>query len=82
MFRTRFVCLLAALWCFFGIPGLATAAEVDCNSSYCFSTEDFSADPSIQGICITGLSDDSGTLLLDSRILVAGDILTAEQVPG
>ena len=79
MFRTRFFCLLAALCCFFGLIGTASAVEVDSGSVYCFSSEDFSAEPSIEGICLTDLPD-SGTMLLGSRILRSGDVLTANQV--
>ena len=79
MFRTRLFCLLMALCCFFGLIGTAAAAEVDCDSIYCFSAEDFSADSSITGICITDLPDALGTVQLGTRILRPGDILTAEQ---
>ena len=80
MFRTRLFSLLTACLCLFGLVGIAAAAEVDCDSVYCFSTEDFSAEPSITGICITDLPEDVGTVMLGSRILQAGDILTADQV--
>ena len=79
MFRTRILPLLAAVCCFCGLIGTASAAEVDCDSTYCFSAEDFSSDASITGICITGLPD-SGTVQLGSRILQPGDVLTADQV--
>ncbi len=79
MFRTRFFCLLAALCCFFGLIGTASAVEMDSGSVYCFSSEDFSAESSITGICLTDLPD-SGTMLLGSRILRSGDVLTADQV--
>ena len=81
MFRTRFLCLLLALCCVPALAGPAAAAETDCDSIYCFSPEDFSEDPALLGICITQLPDSAaGTLLLDHRVLMAGDILTAEQV--
>lgn len=80
MFRTRFLALLMALCCFSGLIGTASAAEIDCDSTYCFSAEDFSADSSITGICITDLPEDMGLLQLGSRILQPGDILTAQQV--
>lgn len=79
MFRTRILPLLAAVCCFCGLIGTASAAEVDCDSTYCFSAEDFSSDASITGICITGLPD-TGTVQLGSRILQPGDVLTADQV--
>lgn len=80
MFRTRIFCLVLAVCCFFGIIGTASAAEVDCDSVYCFSAEDFSEEMSISGICITDLPRDLGILQLGSRVLAEGDILTAEQV--
>ena len=78
MFRTRFLSCLTALCCLVGLAGTAAAAEVDCDSVYCFSAEDFSGETSIAGICITDLPD-NGTLLLGSRVLREGDVLTADQ---
>ena len=82
MFRTRFFCLLTALCCLAGLAASAAAAEVDCSSTYCFSSTDFStADETLNGICITGLPDpNAGTVMLGSRVLRTGDILTAGQV--
>ena len=80
MFRKTMLRLLAAVLCLSGLSGAALAAEVDCDSVYCFSAEDFSAgEEPLAGICITGLPD-GGTLMLGSRVLCSGDILTAEQV--
>lgn len=76
---TRFLSLLTALVCLGGAILPATAAEVDCDATYCFSPADFSAENSVTGICITGVPE-SGTILLGSRVLRAGDILTAEQI--
>lgn len=79
MFRTRFLSLLLALVCVFGLAPAANAAEVDCDSVYCFVPEDFGE--ALTGICITDLPESStGTILLGSRVLQPGDILTAEQV--
>ena len=70
------ILLVSMLW----IPMGALAAEVDSDSIYCFTQEDFSAqEEPLAGICITGLPD-SGTLLLGNRVLRPGDILTDEQV--
>ena len=80
MFRTRFACLLTALCLLSGLAGTAAAAEVDSGATYCFSPEDFGSDPSILGICITDLPEEGGPLLLGSRILREGDILTADQL--
>ena len=64
-----------------GIAGSALAAEVDCDSVYCFSQEDFAGDEELRGICITGLPDSStGTVMLGTRVIRSGDILTAEQL--
>ena len=81
MFRTRFLSALAALLCLGAAAAPASAAEVDCDSIYCFSSGDFSSDDTLKGICITGLPDPhTGTILLGTRVLRPGDILTAEQV--
>ena len=64
-----------------GIAGSALAAEVDCDSVYCFSQEDFAGDEELRGIGITGLPDSSaGTVMLGTRVIRSGDILTAEQL--
>ena len=59
-----------------------SAAELEAGQLYCFSPADFSqADSSVAGVCITGLPDSgSGRLCLGSRIIRAGDVLTAEQL--
>ncbi len=78
MFRLRLVCLLlAALLLFGAIPTLA--AEVDCDTVYCYSSEDFPEE--MVGICITGLPDPNvGTVMLGTRVLRPGDILTADSL--
>lgn len=81
MFRTRILCVLAALCCVSAAVLPAAAAEVDCDTAYCFCAEDFSADPDLKGICITALPDpEDGTVMLGARVLRPGDILTAQQV--
>lgn len=82
MFPSRFVCLFLTLCCVFGLCGSVMAAEVDCDSVYCFTSQDFSqSEDALMGICITGLPEAStGTVMLGSRILQKGDILTADQV--
>lgn len=81
MLKKPFVCLLAVL-CMVSLLLPARAAEVDCDAVYCFTQEDFSQEEQpLAGICITGLPDSSaGTVMLGSRVLRCGDILTAEQV--
>ena len=56
----------------------AAAAEVESGSVYCFCAGDFSEEE-IAGICVMGVPD-SGVVLLGSRMVRPGDILTAEQV--
>ena len=81
MFK-RLSCLLLAFCCMMGLGLTAYAAEVDCDATYCFSGADFTTEEApLAGICVLALPDrDSGTVLLGTRILRPGDILTAEQV--
>ncbi len=74
----RIVCLMLLMA--LAVP--AVAAEVDCDASYCFSSGDFSTseDP-IRGVCVTDLPDaNTGTVMLGSRVVQPGDILTALQL--
>ncbi len=59
----------------------AAAAEVESGGVYCFSAVDFSEEESLTGICITGLPEaTAGTVMLGTRVLRRGDILTAQQI--
>ena len=61
--------------------GTALAAEVECDSVYCFSSGDFADDAQLQGICITGLPEaNAGTVMLGTRVIRSGDILTVQQL--
>ncbi len=81
MFRTKTLSLLLCVCLILGLIGAVTAAEVDCDDTYCFQSTDFSPDSELQGICITGLPDsNAGTVMLGSRVLRPGDILTAQQL--
>ncbi len=81
MFRVRFICLLLAAACLLGIGGAVLAAEVDCDAIYCFTAEDFAEEEPLVGICITELPQvQTGTVMLGSRVLQPGDILTADQL--
>lgn len=74
----RFLCFLLLLA--LSVP--AMAAEVDCDTAYCFGVGDFSTseDP-LRGVCITGLPDaQTGTVMLGSRVVRTGDILTTDQL--
>ncbi len=76
----RVTSALCALCCVCGLIG-ATAAEIDCDATYCFTAQDFSAEEQVTGICITDLPDpETGTVMLGNRVLRAGDILTAQQL--
>ena len=78
MFRKRFVCLAAAL-CLLLSTTAVSAAEVECDDVYCFVPEDFG--DFLTGICITELPQGSvGAVMLGSRVLQPGDILTADQL--
>ena len=73
--------VLTAVLCLFTTALGAAAAEVDCTEVYCFRAGDFSREEDLKGICLTGLPEGSiGTLMLGTRILRPGDILTAGQV--
>lgn len=81
MFRVRFLCLLLATVLCFGLGCTVQAAEVACDTVYCFTSEDFSQQEPLAGICITGLPDvQTGTMMLGCRVLRPGDILTAQQL--
>lgn len=79
MMYTRFLALFCAVVCAFGLCAGASAVEVDSGSTYCFGTGDF-LDEEIAGICITDLPENIGALMLGSRVLREGDVLTAEQI--
>ena len=81
MLRKQILCLALAVCAILGCATLAFGAEVNCGDVYCFTQEDFSKEEQIVGICVTGLPDpDTGTILLGTRVIRTGDILTAQQV--
>ncbi len=81
MYQKRIACLLTALVCAAGLVLGVSAVEVESDSTYCFTAEDFAGDEKLAGICIMELPQaDHGTVLLGSRVLRPGDILTAEQL--
>jgi len=76
----HFFRLVTAAACALAMSAPAMAAQVSSDQVYCFSESDFSADGStLSGICITGLPQ-HGTVLLGSRVIRPGDVLTTEQV--
>ena len=81
MLRNRFLCLMLCGCVLLGIAGSAIAAQVDCDTVYCFRETDFSGGEAVVGVCITELPDSkTGTIMLGHRVLQPGDILTAEQL--
>ena len=79
--QIRFPLCAAALALCFGLWSIpAEAAEVDAGEIYCFRTADFAREESaLAGICVTGLPE-KGRLLLGTRTIRSGDILTADQL--
>ena len=81
MKRIRSVSLLLALVCVCLSITTAIATQVDCDAIYCFTSTDFSQNETLKGICVTGLPDsNTGTVMLGSRVIRSGDILTADQL--
>lgn len=81
MLQKRILCLVLCLCCCLGTVVGALALELECDREYCFQSVDFSEDSALTGICITQLPDPAtGTVMLGSRILRPGDILTAGQI--
>ena len=81
MFAKRIFTLVTAFVLLLGAGTISLGAEVDCDTVYCFVPEDFSGEESLAGICITELPEEKvGTMMLGTRILRPGDILTADQL--
>ena len=82
MRMTRFACLALTACCLLGMAAPTLAAEVDCDSIYCFTAQDFGdTQEPLAGICITQLPESrTGTVMLGSRVLRPGDILTTQQM--
>ena len=77
----RFLSLFLMFALLTGLALGAMAAEVDSDSEYCFGVGDFDQSQTLVGICITELPDATlGTVMLGTRVLHSGDILTKEQV--
>ena len=70
---------LAALCCVAMLALPASAVELEGGSTYCFSAGDFSLEENLAGICIRK-TPEVGQILLGSRILCPGDVLTQEQL--
>ena len=80
MFK-RVLSLALILGCLGTVPAAVMAAQVDCDSVYCFTSQDFDQAEGLTGICVTQLPDPAaGTVMLGNRVIRAGDILTAGQL--
>ena len=81
MFRSRILCLALSVICVVSMATAVQAAQVESGSIYCFTSEDFSQKEALAGVCITGLPEaNAGTVMLDTRVICKGDILTAQQI--
>ena len=81
MNRTGFCRAVMAVLCFAVLVVPAAAAQIQCDTVYCFTVSDFAEEESLAGICVTGLPEpDVGTVKLGERVLQRGDVLTAGQV--
>lgn len=76
------VSLACGVLCAASLALPASAAALSSGDRYCFGTQDFAPGESqLAGICITQLPErDQGTVMLGSRCLRPGDVLTAQQV--
>ncbi len=73
------ICLALALCLLGAVPLGAAAAQTPCDTVYCFRVSDFSQEE-LLGICITSLPEEvPGKLLLGTREIRPGDVLTADQ---
>ena len=80
MNRRMTTALVSILMCWLCLAPVS-AAEVKCDAVYCFADTDFSQEENLSGICLTGLPDAAtGTVMLGTRVLQPGDILTADQL--
>ena len=78
-YRSRVVRAAVAICCVAALCLPVLAADVDCDSVYCFTGDDFQEE--VVGICVTGLPEPAtGTVLLGARVVRPGDILTAGQL--
>ena len=81
MNRRKLTGLLGTLMCLAMLAVPALAVEISADEVYCFSTQDFSGEADLTGICITEVpAGEAGSMMLGSRILGAGDILTVQQL--
>ena len=90
MFVKRLFAMLVAFGCCVCLCSPALASDggaentamnpaVDCDSIYCFTGAEFGEN--LTGVCILGLPDSqTGTVLLGTRVIRQGDILSAQQM--
>ena len=90
MFAKKIIALSLACVCCLSLGSRVLASDgyqedpvaapmVDCDSVYCFSGEEFGE--GLSGACILSLPDAAaGTVMLGTRVVCSGDILTAQQL--
>ena len=77
----RILTLFSTLLLCCAVVSPVAAAQVESDSVYCFAGTDFSEDDTLSGICLTNLPEAAvGTVMLGTRVLQPGDILTADQL--
>lgn len=83
MSKYRIAAALLAAAFLIATASAASAAEVEAGSVYCFTQSDFSdaEENTLTGVCVTDVPEAAvGTLMLGTRVVREGDILTAGQV--
>lgn len=83
MSKYRIAAALLAAAFLIATASAASAAEVEAGSVYCFTQADFSdaEENTLTGVCVTDVPEAAvGTLMLGTRVVREGDILTAGQV--
>ena len=78
MMKRKLALILGAVLCLCCLVPAVSAAEVDCDGIYEFSSAELSPEEELLGICVTALPQ--GKLMLGDREVRPGDILTVEQV--
>ena len=81
MKRKLMILMLTAVLCLSAMTQPAAAVEVSSDAAYCFGAADFPDGAELAGIFITALPEPAtGTVMLGSRVLRPGDVLTVQQM--
>ena len=78
MLKRKLALILGAALCLCCLVPAVSAAEVDSDGIYRFSSGELSPEEELLGICVMALPQ--GSLMLGDRAVRPGDVLTAEQV--